>query len=100
MNEMDIEDALTQFGGGSTPNLRDGAHALANLCTWTNNNSDGWPYWQKPLRASKHLQELLTGADRFHPQDCSADEIRKACVPIKSFLTRQGVDHTVVFGTE
>lgn len=96
MNEYEIEEALVRFNRGDTPNLGRGAFVLARLATWTNRNSDGWPYWQKPARAADRLMSLLTGADRFDPVDVSEADLKRAVSPIKAFLTRQGVDHAVL----
>ena len=101
MNSHEIVDTMNRFADEtSTPILRMGAIILARLYTWTNRNSDGWAYWPKPVRAAKNLMVLLQDADRWEPEDVTLAELRKACVPIKSFLTRQGVDHSVVFGTD
>ena len=98
MNEWDVQDMrLRLHDTDNCPNLRDGADTLFRLMAWTNQNSDGWPYWQKPARAAARLMDLLQAADRFDPQDCTEAELKKAYTPIKSFLTRQGVDHPVVF---
>ena len=98
MNEYEIEDALRRFEPTETPNLATAAAALARLCLWTNRNSDGWPYWSKPIRASAKLQTLINSVDRFDPVDASDKELRAALSPIKAFLTRQGVDHSLVIG--
>jgi hypothetical protein len=97
MNEWDVEDALRYFGD-DTPNLRTGAIVLGHLVMWTNDNSDGWPYWHKPSRASQRLQDLLSGAMNDYRRgnavpDISDRTLRSALTPIKAFLTRQGVPH-------
>lgn len=104
MNEWDIEEALVRFNQGKTPNLGKAALALARLANWTNRNSDGWPYWQKPSRAAKSLMELLTEANRAgrmigEPVDITEAQLKKVMVPIKSFLTRQKVAHEDVLGS-
>jgi hypothetical protein len=93
MNEYEIEDSLLRFGSEETPNLLKGAKVLDGLRRWANSNSDGWAYWQKPLLAAKKLMTLLQAADRFDPTDCTDAELRAALTPIKSFLTKQGVEH-------
>lgn len=95
MNEHEVEEALRRFDD-DTPNLREGAQVLDRLVRWTNNNSDGWPYWPKPARAANTLMGLLGGADRFDPKDISGRQLALALRPIKSFLTRQGVNHDEV----
>lgn len=100
MNEYEIENAVVRFAsGGNTPFLAEGAGVLYRLMTWTNNNSDGWPYWRKPTQAASRLMTLLLGVDRYNLQDVTPAELKAACTPIKSFLTRQGVDHAEVFAS-
>jgi hypothetical protein len=100
INEYEIDDMLlTRFRFGNTPNLYLGAQILDRLMRWTNANSDGWAYWPLPTRAAKKLMELLNAADFHDPEDCDAAALNKACIPIKAFLTRQGVDHAEVFPT-
>ena len=102
MNEYEIENALCLLKQDGTPNLARAATVLDQLKEWTNAHSDGWPYWQKPKRASAKLQALLEDARRRGRAGDYADvpgpELAKALTPIRSFLTRQGADHTEVFG--
>jgi hypothetical protein len=97
MNEYDIDEARIQFGRGDTPNLAAGAEVLHHLRHWTNRNSDGWPYWKKPTQAARKLMALLWTADPYDPQDCTEAELRAALTPIKTFLTKQGADHALIF---
>lgn len=99
MNRYEVEDTVRRFADTDTPNLLTGAQALERLMRWTDANSDGWAYWPKPTTAAKKLMELLQGVDRFDPVDCTDAELRRAFTPIKAFLTKQGVDHEVVFPT-
>jgi hypothetical protein len=69
---------------------------IDRLRYWTNRNSDGWAYWPKPVRAAKNLMVLLESGDRWDPADVTEAELKKAIVPIKSFLTRHGVAHEEV----
>lgn len=94
MNEHEIEVYLFQFRSGT--NLRIGAGVLYRLMYWTNENSDGWAFWPRPARSAKSLMALIYKKDH-EGQDCTEAELRKACAPIKAFLTRQDVDHTEVF---
>jgi hypothetical protein len=107
MNEYDIEEAVRLFDRDDTPNLAYAAESLYRLMVWTNRNSDGFIYWNKPQQAANRLIELITPhvqaarfgyypgtADRLH--DVSKGDVTKALTPVKSFLTRQGVDHTLV----
>jgi hypothetical protein len=100
MNEYEIEEAVDRFEVTDTPNLGKAARVLSNLRDWTNANSDGWPYWQKPARAATRLMDLLNRArvERWYvdSHDVTAAELAKALTPIKAFLTRQGVDHAEV----
>lgn len=96
MNEHEIDEAVRRFDRGDTPNLLAGAEALDRLCRWTNSNSDGWAYWKLPLNAARKLMELLQAADRFDPTDCTEAQLKAALVPIKSFLTKRGVDHAAI----
>ena len=95
-NTYEIEDAAIRFR--NQRNLSIGVLILARLVNWTNSHSDGWAYWPKPVRAAKNLMVLMDGVDRWDPEDVSPEALKKACVPIKAFLTRQGVDHEIIFG--
>lgn len=101
MNEYEIEDALRLTAYFELPNARRAAEILSRLKDWTNNNSDGWPYWQKPSKAADKLMTALTAAINASRQQDNMDmtqaELQKALTPIKSFLTRQGVAHSEVF---
>ena len=98
MNQYEVENAVNELD--HLPNLGAAAQTLANLVEWTNNNSDGWPYWRKPSNASSRLQDMLEAAMRSRREapiaDASAAEIRKALAPIKAFRTRQGADFEIV----
>jgi hypothetical protein len=100
MNEYDIEDALTRFTD-ETPNLKRGAQILDTLKEWTNANSDGWPYWKKPSNAARKLMDLVGAARGSSPYtiaDITEAELKAALTPIKSFLTRQEVNHAEILG--
>lgn len=100
MNEWDVEESAGTYGT-HTPNLQKGSQVLLELMRWTNRNSDGWPYWQKPIRAADKLMGALqaerTAYRRTHETvDLTDAELKKLLTPIKSFLTRQGVAHSEV----
>ena len=99
MNEYDIDEALNNTPEGS--NLERGAQILYRLKNWTNENSDGWPYWRKPANAASKLMVLLdswSGRNHYlNDYDCSEADLKAALTPIKAFLTRQGVEHSRVF---
>lgn len=100
MNEYEITEAWHFAGHNGLHNYERGALVLSHLKTWTNQNSDGWPYWAPPKRASAKLQAALEEMMRTHfrdVQDLTEAELRKLLTPIKSFLTRRGVDHAEVF---
>ena len=102
MNEYEITEARTMAATLELANLHKGARALAELRDWTNQNSDGWPYWAPPNRASQKLQAALAKMRTDHyrgkePADITASDLARLCTPIKSFLTRRGVDHGLIF---
>ena len=94
LNEYEIDMYDRRFTD-EQPNLQYAALALKNLMEWTNSNSDGWAYWRKPLQASRRLMTLLQD-NQDADDDVTAREVTVALVPIKSFLTRQGVAHEEV----
>lgn len=105
MNEYEVEEILsrTAHEAGEVPNLYTGARVLHALMEWTNANSDGWPYWNKPSSAAGRLMEvfhdyqypLRFGHDRDGQPlaDLPQDELKRLLAPIKSFLTKQGIDY-------
>lgn len=101
MNEHEITEARHLSATLELKNLHRGARVLANLRDWTNQNSDGWPYWSPPNRASTKLQGALAHmSNDYHrgreAQDITDSELARLFTPIKSFLTRRGVDHAEV----
>jgi hypothetical protein len=103
MNEYEVEEALRWFDEEDQANLIYAARVLYRLMRWTNSCSDGWPYWQKPRRASAKLQALVqAGREKNRRnygdlEDCTEAEMKAAFTPIKSFLTRIGTAHSEVF---
>lgn len=96
MNEYEVEGVVDRFTE-ETPNLRRGARILSRLVDWTNNNSDGWPYWQKPSNAASKLMDHLEAARRdYDAADITEAQLNKTLTPIKTFLTKQGVDHALI----
>lgn len=99
MNDFDIDLAKRRFDPEVVPNRNYVAWVVSNLRDWADENSDGWPYWPKPVRAAARAFELLEGQgtidDRrnFMDYDASDAEVVAALRPIKAFLTRQGVPH-------
>lgn len=101
MNDYDIDHALRRFDDTDTPNRFRLAVVVNNLADWTNDNSDGWAYWPKPLRAASKAIFLIASTtsaanDAQERTDATDVEVTLALRPIKSFLTRQGVAHAEV----
>jgi hypothetical protein len=96
MNGAEVEEAAERFDAEDTPNLFRGARILERLMDWTDSNSDGWPYWQKPANAANKLMDLIHAANRFDPQDITEAQLKAALSPIKAFLTKHGVEHSKV----
>ena len=92
MNEWDIEQACNVYA--DHPTLGPAARTLANLRRTVNENSDGWPYWRAPQRASAKLQTLVYGEprDRWTDRpDVTIAAVKKAYTPIRTFLTKRGL---------
>lgn len=103
MNDYDIEIAQHRFDTPETPNRSKVADVVAKLAEWADNNSDGWHSWPKPCRAASKALDLIDPHTydeivEFEQNDASDAEVKKAFAPIKSFLTRQGVAHSEIFG--
>jgi len=103
LNEYEIETAQIEAAHDfHRPNLQRAVLTLARLMEWTNENSDGWAYWRKPVNASTKLQQSVAlryfGAWVSRVEtDLKPAELKAAYTPIKAFLTRQGVNHSVIF---
>ena len=93
MNEWDVEKAYESSAHrDDVPVLAAAAETLYGLMRWTNQNSDGWAYWNKPAKAAEKLQALIdpvVGWNGHIDHDLTAAEVKKAYSPIKSFLARQ-----------
>lgn len=102
MNEYEIEDALRLTAYFELPVARRAAEILSKLKDWTNDNSDGWPYWTKPSKAADKLmtalQVSIQASRQQDDKDMTATELRAALTPVKSFLTRHGVNFTDITG--
>jgi len=101
MNEHEVERAVDQFGDDTErPNLAYAVKVLAKLVAWTNSHSDGWPYWQKPIRAADRLMNAIQSAqarDRDGIEDDLTDAALKAALrPILAFMTRQAASYDEV----
>ena len=103
MNDYDIEIAQHRFSAGATPNREKVADVVAKLAEWADDNSDGWAYWPKPARAADKAMDLIdprtyAEIETFEATDATDAEVKAAFRPIKAFLTRNGVDHSEIFG--
>jgi hypothetical protein len=97
MNDYDLAMARRRFGYGNTPNRLALVMVVDNLREWANQNSDGWAYWPKPVRAAAKAIALIDsttneGNRAQEREDITDAEMRAAVAPIKAFLTRQKVD--------
>ena len=96
MNEHEIEDAARQFAEHTV--LGPATATLQGLVTWTNANSDGWPYWAKPAKAASGIMELVQQGVKHEREayqlprtpEPTAAQYKAALVPLKSFRTRMG----------
>lgn len=92
LNEYDVDAAARRFSGD--PVLGPATQTLANLVDVVNRNSDGWPYWKAPTKASVKLQRLIadatTNAVRGYGDEAvtSPEAVKAAYRPIKSFCTK------------
>ena len=97
LNEYEIEDAVARLERTDALNLLAAARTLQALVEWVNSHSDGWPYWQAPRKAAARLVALVgSQPHRWNPEDVSDADLRRALTPLKSFLTKHGVDHGLV----
>lgn len=98
MNQYEVEDALRRHR--DHPVLVPATQTLYNLMAWTNQNSDGWAYWPKPVRAADKLMTLIEGDrmsrfDDLRP-DVTVEAYKAALKPIKAFRTRQNANFEIV----
>ena len=98
MNEWEIAEAEQRYA--SYPVLGPASRTLRSLADWTNENSDGWPFWPKPARAAGRLMELIEGygTSRWlgdERADATVAEYRASLRPVKSFRTRQSASFEV-----
>lgn len=94
MNEHEIERAL-ELVEERLPDVAPYARFLLDWKDVVNANSDGWPYWKPASRAAHRLMEGVSDAvdslrdSRKSPP--SADDLRRALTPIRSFATKHGL---------
>lgn len=98
MNEGEVQYAKQRLSQvrdeGSRAVLAKAIKLLEDLIDLTNSVSDGWAYWPKPCRAAKGLQELIqsgfpTNLNNFTAPVLTMTQLKKACGPIKAFMTRE-----------
>lgn len=99
MNDFDIERAIQNHRGH--PVLGPATLTLRNLRDVANANSDGWCYWQAPVRSAAKLMDLIEGdctwgAYKRQQGVVTASDVRKAYRPIRSMLTRHGLTCEIV----
>ena len=90
MNEWDIQEAMRLHA--RHPVLSKATSLLYALMILADSVSDGWPYWTKPCRAARKLQELIQAnhpytRKRDAPAPTEAD-LKRAVAPIKAFLKK------------
>lgn len=92
LSEFEIEQCVRLYE--TDPVLGPASKTLNSLMQWTNRNSDGWPYWAKPVRAAAGLIAML---DRPHwePSTATMADLKAALRPVKAFRTRQGADFEI-----
>lgn len=87
MNEGDIDYAQERYA--RHPVLSRATRILNALKDLVNANSDGWAYWAYPVRAADKLMTLIESArDRSVADSMTEEDLKKAIVPLKTFLTR------------
>jgi hypothetical protein len=96
MNRYDVAESMHRYR--DHPILGPATVTLAGLVDWTDTHSDGWPYWSKPCRAARALQELIgntrTFLDNPARDEVTIDDLKRAYRPVRSFATRHGADLT------
>lgn len=83
MNEYEVIMATETCA--SHPVLGKAARFLRAYMQQVDLNSDGWPYWNAPVKAAEKLMKLVNGYS-----EPSEYQLMLALIPIKSFYTRRG----------
>ncbi len=83
MNHSEVMNAAWRYE--NDPILGPATLFLREFMEQVNENSDGWAYWQAPVKAAEKLMVLI---QRGLPGN-EAD-FKKTLAPIKSFYTRKG----------
>lgn len=82
MNDTDIAMAMSR--NANHPVLGYASKFLKSFQEQVNDHSDGWSYWQAPVRAASKLMTLVQSSDGSELQ------LSQALAVIKSFYTRKG----------
>lgn len=82
MNEWDIRAAADRYQFHQT--LGPATRFLEAHMEQVNAHSDGWPYWEPPVKAAAKLITLIKNGT------ATKQEVRAALSPIKAFYTRRG----------
>ena len=83
MNEYDIARNVVRYHQHVA--LGPATKFLEAYMREVNAHSDGWPYWSAPVKAAA---KLMTVIELGEPATIA--DVRKALIPIKSFMTRRG----------
>ena len=91
INTYQIDDLVRSGRGGDI--FRKAVRLLADLRDLADAISDGWHSWPKPARAANRLVELVethqpSPRNGWRATEPTPAELKKAVVPIKSFITR------------
>jgi hypothetical protein len=82
MNENEIDSAVRKYRP-DTPTYQ-AAKFLSDFRDQVNLCSDGWAYWNAPIRSAKKLMHFIQNGDG------TEKSFKTAMIPIKSFYTRHG----------
>lgn len=102
LNQDDVVEIGAAVRLSGLQNVHRAHIVLKRLVDWVNQNSDGWGYWGKPVRASAKLQEALyvrflgVAGGRVRV-DLTDAELKRLFSPVKAFMTRQNVDSGFLF---
>lgn len=97
MNYYEIDDAVSRYA--YHPILGPATSTLESLRDCVNENSDGWAYWPKPVRAADKLMELIGSYREYldDPErtDVTTIKLKAAYKSLKSFRTRSGLHFNI-----
>lgn len=97
MNQWEVEEARDLIAQlTEVPRLQLASRMMVRLVGWVNSNSDGWPYWALPSKASSLLQDKLSSVRaeyiRGEVVDLTQAQLTSLIKPIRSFLTNRDAD--------